>query len=135
MKGIADSGFLVAFGNRHDAHHQWALSIAEGITEPLLTCEPVLAESAFHLRSSAYVLTLMADEMFKVSFDVSKNLPQLRELAKRYRDRSPDLADLCLIRMSELYPHYSVITTDENDFSIYRRNKRDRIPLICPRRA
>jgi len=49
MKGIADTGFLVAFANRSDMHHDWAVSIAEQITEPLLTCEPVLAEAAFHL--------------------------------------------------------------------------------------
>ena len=53
------------------------------------------------------------------------------ELAERYRDRRPDLADLCLIRMSELAPKHSVITADSN-FRIYRRNKRDAIPLICP---
>ena len=53
-------------------------------------------------------------------------------LAERYRPRSqPDLADLCLIRMSELYPHHRVITADK-DFRVYRRNKREVIPLICP---
>jgi hypothetical protein len=36
---------------------------------------------------------------------------QLRSLAKRNADRKPDLADLCLIRMSELYPHYAVKLT------------------------
>ena len=46
MKAIADMGFLVAFGNRKDYHHEWALGIAEGVTEPLLTCEAVLAETA-----------------------------------------------------------------------------------------
>ena len=49
MKGIADTGFLVAFANHADEHHEWAVSIAEQVTEPLLTCEPVLAETAFHL--------------------------------------------------------------------------------------
>ena len=54
-------------------------------------------------------------------------------LAKRYADRRPDLADLCLIRMSELFPNHSIITVDQ-DFRIYRRNKREVIPLICPPR-
>lgn len=49
-------GFLVAFGNRTDAHHSWALELAKRVTEPLLTCEAVLAETAFHLGSSALVL-------------------------------------------------------------------------------
>ena len=44
MRAIADTGFLVAFGNRKDHHHAWAVEIAERITEPLLTCDAVLAE-------------------------------------------------------------------------------------------
>ena len=50
VKGIADTGLLVAFANRDDDHHAWAVQIAEAMTEPLLTCEAVLAETAFHLR-------------------------------------------------------------------------------------
>jgi hypothetical protein len=56
----------------------------------------------------------------------------LRKLADRYADRHPDLADLCLIRMSELYPRHSIITVDLQDFRIYRRNKREIIPIITP---
>jgi hypothetical protein len=62
-------------------------------------------------------------------------VPQLAALARRYADRRPDLADLCLIRMSELNPRHSVITVDRDDFKVYRRNKREVIPLICPPRA
>jgi uncharacterized protein len=134
MKGIADTGFVVAAGDRDDRHHAWAANLALSVTEPLLTCEAVLAEAAFHLESSAYVLTLVEDGLLQVAFDCSENLSQLAELARRYADRKPDLADLCLIRMSELYPRHSVITVDEKDFRVYRRNKREAIPLLCPPR-
>jgi hypothetical protein len=134
MKGIADAGFIVAFARRNDQHHLWALDLGERITEPLLSCEAVLAEAAFHLGSSSYVLSLVEDGLLQVVFDVSENVSQLRELARRYADRKPDLADLCLIRMSELYPRHPVITVDESDFRVYRRNKRETIPLICPPR-
>ncbi|HEV2351145.1 MAG TPA: PIN domain-containing protein [Terriglobia bacterium] len=132
MKGIADTGFIVAFGNRNDRYHAWALEIAKGITEPLLTCEAVLAEAAFHLASGSYVLSLFNDEMLRLAFDFPKNLEQLARLAERYQDRHPDLADLCLIRMSEIYPRHVVVTIDESDFRVYRRNKRETIPLLCP---
>jgi uncharacterized protein len=134
VKAIADTGFIVAFGNRDDRHHRWALDLAKTITEPLLTCEAVLAEAAFHLGSSAYVLTLVQDELLRVAFDCTRNLEPLSALARRYGDRRPDLADLCLIRMSELYPHHVVITIDEKDFRIFRRNKRETIPILSPPR-
>lgn len=132
MKGIADTGFLVAFANRHDEHHDWATGLASRVTEPLLTCEAVLAEASFHLKSVSLVLAMVADGLITVAFECTDHLPQLAALAKRFADREPDLADLCLIRMSEVYPRHSVITVDRNDFRVYRRNKRDVIPLICP---
>jgi predicted nucleic acid-binding protein len=135
MKAIADTGLIVAFGNRTDRFHSWAVEIARNITEPLLTCEAVLAEAAFHLRSVSYVLSLIEDGMLQVSFEIPKHQKRLAELAERYQDRQPDLADLCLIRMSELFPQYTVITVHEEDFRIYRRNNRETIPLLCPPRS
>ncbi len=132
MKGIADTGFLVAFANRNDRHHAWAVNVAAGVSEPLLTCEAVLAETAFHLRSVPLVMAMIGDGLIALAFRCQDHLPQLAALASRYGDRRPDLADLCLIRMSELYPRHSVITVDRDDFRIYRRNKREAIPLICP---
>jgi len=134
MKGIADTGFIVALGNRNDRYHAWAAGLARDVTEPLLTCESVLSEAAYHLESSSYVLSLVEDELLRLAFDCSRNLEQLADLAHRYRERKPDLADLCLIRMSELHPRHAVITVDESDFSVYRRYKRETIPLLCPPR-
>ena len=135
MKGIADTGFIVAFGNRHDAYHDWATGVARGLREPLLTCEAVLAEAVFHLASSSFVLSLLKDELLKLAFDFGRNLEQIEELARRYDDRKPDLADLCLIRMSELYPKHVVVTVDAADFTVYRRNKRETIPILVPPNA
>lgn len=132
MKGIADTGLLVAFANRNDAHHQWAVRIAERVSEPLLTCEAVLAEAAFHLANAGIVLAMIEDGLVTPAFDCGAHLAHLKVLAERYAARRPDLADLCLIRMSELHPRHSVITTDRADFRIYRRHKREAIPLICP---
>lgn len=132
MKGIADTGFLVAFANRNDRHHEWAVGVAERVDAPLLTCEAVLAETTFHLQNASLVLDMLREGLVQLSFDARDNLPQLEALARKYADRAPDLADLCLVRMSELHPHHSVVTVDRTDFKVYRRNKRESIPLICP---
>lgn len=132
MKGIADTGFLVGFANANDKYHAWATEIAAGVTEPLLTCEAVLAETAFHLESTSVVLAMVSEGLVTLAFDCCEHLVQLTRLAERYANRKPDLADLCLVRMSELYPKHSVITIDRADFRIYRRNKREAIPILCP---
>jgi uncharacterized protein len=132
VKAIADTGFLVAFGNRTDRHHAWALDVAQRVTEPLLTCDAVLAETAFHLCSVALVLEFVRDGLIRPAFSVADHIARLAELAQRYADRTPDLADLCLIRLSELHPRHHVITTDLNDFRVYRRGRREAIPLIYP---
>lgn len=134
MKGIAGTGFIVAFASQEDRYHHWALEVAKTLAYPLLTCEAVLAESAFHLGSTATVLALLREGMLQLAFDAASHLEALADLAKRYADRKPDFADLCLVRMSELHPRHTVLTLDENDFKVYRRNKREPIPLLCPPR-
>ncbi len=132
MKGIADTGFLVAFASSRDAHHDWALDLESQFPGPLLTCEAVLAETAYLLKDSRGVLGMLEDRFISLAFDANDHLPHLAELADRYADRQPDFADLCLIRMSELNPGHAIVTTDRDDFRVYRRNKREAIPLICP---
>jgi uncharacterized protein len=134
VTGIADTGFLVAFANRRDHHHDWAVDVASRVVEPLLTCDAVLAETAFHLQSAALVIAMVRDGLVETRFLISEHLSRLAELADRYSDRNPDLADLCLIRLSELNPRLPVITTDVRDFRVYRRSRRDAIPLLCPTR-
>ena len=130
--GLADTGFLVAFANARDVHHDWAVSVARSVSPPCLTCEAVLAETSFHLASVALVLAMIDDGFIRLAFDAASHVDRLAELASKYEHRSPDLADLCLVRMSELFPRHSVITVDRTDFGVYRRNKRDVIPVVCP---
>ncbi len=132
MLAIADTGYLVALVQREDEHHQWATDLARQFDLPLLTCEAVLAETAFHLRSSTHVLAMLLRGAIRVAFDCASHQQALHDLGVRYADRRPDLADLCIIRMSELYPKHTVVTVDEDDFRVYRRNKREAIPLLCP---
>jgi predicted nucleic acid-binding protein len=136
MRAIADTGFIVAFVNRDDQHHEWASEIGRevSIAAPLLTCEAVLAEAAFQVESASRVIALLQDGFLTVAFDLADNIEEVQALAERYRDRGPGMADLCVIRMSELNEHLPVLTVDESDFRVYRRNRRDVIPIVCPPR-
>ena len=132
MKAIADTGFLVAFLNSQDQHHAWAEELAAQVSEPLLTCESVLTEAAYLLNNVPLVLEVLSSGLVELSFNLEDNRAHLSELADRSADRRPDLCDLCVVRMSELYPGHQVITTDRRDFRVYRRNKRESIPILAP---
>jgi predicted nucleic acid-binding protein len=97
VKAIADTGFVVAFLNRRDAHHAWAVELASHVSAPLLTCDAVLAEASFQVQNSALVLGLVQDGLLLPAFNVAEHTERLAQLAKRFADRTPDLADLCLI--------------------------------------
>ena len=132
MTGIADTGFLVAFANRTDRYHNWATGLAAQVTAPLLTCEAVLAETAFHLGNVPLVLAMVREGLVEIAFTANDHRERLAALAERYRDRRPDFADVCLVRMSELYPNHPVITVDRADFQVYRRYRREAIPTVFP---
>jgi len=131
MTGIADTGFIVAYLNRRDAHHAWAVGLARQVDEPLVTCEAVLAEAVFHTGSAQSVLALVRTGLLRVEFEFTSSQSRLEALAKRYADRSPDFADLCLICLSERFPKLSVLTVD-GDFLVYRRHQREVIPVVLP---
>jgi len=67
-----------------------------------------------------------------LAFDLSEQAAGVIALLKKYRDRRMDLADACIVRMTELMYDCRVITLDRADFAVYRRNGRDLIPIIVP---
>lgn len=132
MKAIADTGFLVALANQRDQYHDWAVDILAGLHTPLLTCEAVLSETAFHLKSSRTTLLMVASGLVRIAMSSEDQWSDLLRLAEQFDDQHPDLADLCVIRLSEIYSSHKVLTVDGSDFRVYRRNNRELIPVICP---
>jgi predicted nucleic acid-binding protein len=50
----------------------------------------------------------------------------------KYADQQMDLADACLVAMSEKWWDCKVVTVDVADFKVYRRRGRHAIPLLTP---
>ena len=61
---------------------------------------------------------------------VRSQWPRLRTLMARYERM--DLADACIVAMTERYRRSRVLTVDRRDFSTYRRNDRQVIDFIVP---
>ena len=52
-----------------------------------MTCDAVLAETAFHLQSTVIALALVREGLVKPALEILEHLPRLRQLAERYADR------------------------------------------------
>src|SRR5260221_4454725 len=68
MRAIADTGFLVAFANRNDHYHAWAVEVAASVTDPLLTCEAVVGETALHPCHISIPLAVVGDRLVRPGF-------------------------------------------------------------------
>lgn len=55
-----------------------------------------MAEAAFQLESSSYVLALLQDEMLRLAFDCNRNIIQLAELARRYPETAIRIWLICV---------------------------------------
>lgn len=134
MITICDTGPLVAYLNRSDPHHAWAVRIMKQARPPLLICEPILTEVVYFLREDGLIvdpLFQMLDRAaIRLEFDMSAHWPRIRTLMARYERM--DLADASIVAMSELHPTSQVFTIDRRDFSIYRRNDRQSIHFVAP---
>jgi predicted nucleic acid-binding protein len=132
---LLDSGPLVAYLNRKDQWHSWAVRQFQNLRPPLLTCEAVLAESCFLVErnggAGSDVMQLLKRGVFHIAIAVQCENASLETLMKRYAETPMSLADACLVRLSELHGESRTLTLN-SDFRQYRRNGRQIIPLLAP---
>ncbi len=132
---IVDTGPIVAFLNKNDRYHDWAQTQFALVYPPLISCESVVSEACYLLRNykdgARNVLELLQRELIILPFDLQGESSSIRKLLEKYSSVPMSLADACLVRLSEQISGSAVCTLD-NDFRIYRKNKRNVIPLIIP---
>jgi len=133
VKAIVDAGPLVALINEADAHHEWARDAIASVDHPLFTCPEVLAEVAAVTGQPRAVVGLVRSGAIVLDFDLGAQAAAVLRLLEKYADQGMDLADACIVRMAELTRDCRVLTTDRTDFSVYRRNGREAIPILSPR--
>lgn len=132
---IVDAGPLVAYLKRDDRDHAWARSVFQRLTSPLLTCDAALGEAFFLLQQTHggthRLMALLEKGVVVPAFDFAGEISAVGALLRKYENVPMSLADACLVRMSELHHDAAVFTLDA-DFRIYRRHRRQSIPLISP---
>lgn len=134
---LIDAGPLVAYLNRRDHYHDWAVDAFDAFSGSVLTCEPVLTEACFLVGRGglpgAKALDFVARGAIKLGLQIADELGSIRQLMERYANVPMSLADACLVRLAELTD--LPICTLDGDFYIYRAHGRRTLNLIAPASA
>jgi predicted nucleic acid-binding protein len=91
----------------------------------------VITEASHLTGQPAAILEMLSEQSLRIGLDVEEQAAGISALIAKYGKRM-DLADACIVRMSELAKRCVIITVDQSDFTFYRRNGREVIPLIAP---
>ena len=132
---LLDTGVIVGLLDRSEKYHSACAKAVREVDAPLITCESVITESCFLLRSlpgaSEAVIENVAAGIFEIPFQLSPEAPGVKQVLRKYRDRRIDLADACLIRLADEFETGDILTLDK-DFAIYRwsKNKTFRMLLL-----
>jgi uncharacterized protein len=135
---LADTGALVALLDRRERFHAWAVEQAKTLQPPLRLCEAVIAEVCFLLGDlpggPESIQRNLANGAWLLDFNLATEHERVFALMEAYADQPMALADACLVRMAELHTRATVFTLDGH-FRVYRRHRRQIIPLIIPPEA
>ncbi len=135
MRGIlVDAGPLVALLDRSDQHHRPCVDASRSIRGPLVSVWPAITEAMYLLEASAEARDALW-EMIETGTVIVANLdladvPRMRELMRKYRNRPMDLADAALVRVAERDKIHTVFTVDRADFEIYRPSRSWRFSIL-----
>lgn len=134
VRTLVDAGPLIGWLNRSDQWHHWSVSALSAVNGPLHTTEIVLGEACWNLGGNSQpahaLLNLVRKGAIQLLHPWPESLGRTQELMIKYSKM--DAADASLVVLSEIFPHATVITTDRQDFSVYRRYRSQKIPAIFP---
>jgi predicted nucleic acid-binding protein len=134
---LVDAGPLVAIVDGHDQHHRRCASALRAIREPLATVWPAVTEALCRLLDvrggPEAVLEMLERRAVRLLALDETDVPRIRELMAKYRNRPMDLADAALVRAAEREGLDTVFTVDRRDFQIYRIGRRKPFRILPER--
>ena len=130
---LLDTGCIVALLDRSERHHEACKAAVADLSEPLATCEPVIAEACWLLRkvrgASDAVLQNVEEGIFALPFRLDGAATAVRRLMRKYASVRMDLADACLVDLADRLGTGRILTLD-GDFRVYRWRKTRRFELL-----
>lgn len=129
---LLDTGPLVALLNQRDRYHHWAVRTIDALEAPLLTCDSVVSEAWFLVRRGGGNPLRLLELLHVLDVNVMPAWsPRLEAILRRYADRI-SVADASLLALAEAEKGRIVVTTDRDDFTVYRIHRRQVVPTLMP---
>jgi predicted nucleic acid-binding protein len=130
---LLDTGTIVALLDSSDSFHERCADAIAAMSAPLVTCEPVIAESCYLLRdvegAAEAILHSVATREFLIPISLPEAALPVRRIMAKYRDRHIDLADAFLIHLANEFRTGDILTVD-SDFQIYRWGRNNRFQAL-----
>lgn len=135
---LLDTGVIVALLDRSERRHAQCVAVVEELERALVTCEAVIAECCYLLRSlpgaAEAVLENVERGYFHIPFQLSQSAAEVRALLRKYSDVPADFADACLIRLADQLNTGDILTLDR-DFAFYRWHRTRPFHFLVPLEA
>lgn len=129
---LLDTGPIVALLDSSDSFHQLCVDAIAKVSAPLITCEAVIAEACYLLRTvegaPKAVLENVAAGVFLIPLSLTQVARDVGRILQKYDDQRIDLADACLIHLATKFATGDVLTLD-SDFRVYRWGTRNTFHL------
>jgi len=120
---IIDTGFIYALYCKRDLNHLKAKEAAVRYNNLEWVTSCFAFHEMFWLLSESNPIQIFEAEItdiFQVVDFERGHLTEIEKIVKKYSDRQIDLADASLVFLAERLGHGNILSTDVNDFSVYR---------------
>jgi predicted nucleic acid-binding protein len=132
---LLDTGVIFALLDRSERAHEECVRVLDGLRRPLVTCEAVITETCYLLRSrpqaAQAVLANVESGFFAIPFQLSRSAAKIQAILTKYRDTPADFADACLVQMADELDTGDILTLD-SDFAHYRWRRTRTFHMLIP---
>jgi len=123
---LADTSFIVSPFAKTPKRRTWAQNFFKQHHNHLWTTAAAFTEASHLIGDFRIAAKIIGDYHFVL--DVEEEKAALAALLEKYAPEM-DFADATIVRASELFPSFKIITNDSH-FNWYRRNRDEKLPVI-----
>lgn len=123
---LADTSFIVSPFAKTPKRRKWAQNFFQQHHQRLWTTAAAFTEASHLIGDFKIVAKIIADYRFVL--DVEEEKHALAVLLEKYAPEM-DFADATIVRASELFPSFKIVT-DDSHFDWYRRNRDEKLPVV-----